>query len=146
CISYADWSFEWTGGMVNAARELRGASQMLAQLQRSLVQRLGLLKARYDLDDASAVAEIASLVPECAAMDMRLALEPGGREAMDLLGRLLDHLSTYRGDRSKLSSAYSDDRVAKAPLESWLAERKRAGTKLWLLRFFACRKLRKAMW
>jgi len=146
CITHADWSFEWTGSIVNAARELRGAIQTLAQLQRSLVQRLGLPKVRYDLDDASALAEIASLVPECAAMDMRLALEPGGREAMDLLGRLLDHLSAYRGDRSKLSSAYSDDRVAKAPLESWLAERKRSETKLWLFRLLARRKLRKAMW
>src|SRR5690606_32361706 len=39
-----------------------------------------------------------------------------------------------------------DDRVAKAPLESWLAERKRSETKLWLFRLLARRKLRKAMW
>src|SRR5690606_26136958 len=114
--------------------------------RQAFAERLKLTDAGSDPDESAAIAEIAALVPECAALDLRFALEPDGRRTMETIEELLDALNGYRAARAGLAAEYPDDRIASAPLQVWMAAKTSAESKIWPLRLLARRKLRKVIW
>jgi very-short-patch-repair endonuclease len=145
-IAHTEWSYAWVAKIVAEARELGAAIEELVSRRQAFAERLALADAGNDPDESAAIAMIAVLVPDCAALNLRFALEPDGRDAMEALENLLRLLENYRASRKLLSANYPDGRIASAPLQTWLSERVAAEAKIWPMKVFARRRLRKAIW
>jgi very-short-patch-repair endonuclease len=142
-IAHTEWSYAWVGEIVAAARELGVAIDQLSRCRRIFAECLALPDAGSDPGESAAIAGIAALVPECAALDLRFALQADGRQAMDALETLLRRLDEYRAERQRLTADYPDERIGSAPLQTWLARRAAAEAKIWPMRALARGRLRK---
>lgn len=145
-ITHTEWSYAWLADIVAAARDLGTAIEDLVRRRRAFTEHLVLIDAGSNPGESAAIADIAALVPDCAALNLRFALEPDGRDAMDALDELLQQLEDYRASRKVLSANYPDECIASAPLLTWLAERDLAETRIWPMNILARRRLRKAIW
>lgn len=145
-VTHTEWSYAWSADMVTAARELIAAAETLSRHQAAFAVHLGLgQRPAGSLAEAAALAEIAALVPECAAVDLGFALRPEGRETIRDLGELVQRLSAYRQAKEKLSTPCSDQRLAAAPVQAWQAARARAEARFWPLNALGRSRLRKEM-
>lgn len=145
-IAHTEWSYAWVSEVVAQARALHVAVAELNRRRCAFTERLGYEDSGKEPDESAAVAEVAALVPECAELNLRFALEPNGQEALDALETLLWKLEDYRKARGALSYEHSDDLVESVPLQVWLSERKAAEAKIWPIKVLARRRLRRAMW
>lgn len=141
-IAHTDWSYAWVGDMVEAARCLGSAIEELIRRRSDFAKRLALDDAGGNPDESSAIADIAAMVPDCAALDLRFSLEDEGRAAMDLLETLCDRLDAYRTTRNSLATAVADNRIASASIADWTNKRARAKAMIWPFRIIARNRLR----
>jgi hypothetical protein len=98
------------------------AIEELVRRRQAFAERLAVADAGDDVDESAAIADTAALIPECAALNLRFALEPEGRDTIETLEKLLGHLDNYRALREGVCAAYADERVTSAPLQDWLSE------------------------
>ena len=145
-ICQTEWSYSWVAEIVAAAQELVVTLKDLKLRRRAFVERLGIPDAGNDADETTAIADIAALIPDCAVLNLRFALEADGRDTLEALEGLIPLIKEYRGRRQKIRADYPDDKIPSVPLRTWLTERASAETRKWPLRYFALRKLRKAIW
>ncbi len=145
-IARSEWSYAWLAQVVAEATSLRVAIENLISRRAAFAERLALRDAGSDLDESGAIAKIAVLVPDCAALELRFALESDGRETMETLEKLLRQLQDYRTLRETIAANYPDELIASAPLQAWLSERVKSETKMWPLKTLARRRLRKSIW
>ncbi len=145
-IAQTDWSYAWQSGIVEAARALVLSLEELKIRRCRFSERLNIVDAGTDLGETAAMAELAKLIPECVENNLRFALEPEGRDTLDILENLILQLEQYCDRRQELIAEYPDDRISIASIKDWLSEWKSAETKFWPLNKFARRTLRKTMW
>jgi very-short-patch-repair endonuclease len=145
-ISHTDWSYGWAAEVVSEARKLKIAIEKLARRRDAFVDLVAIKDLGSRISEVTALGEIAALVPDCAAVNLRFALEPEGRDAMDTLEKLAALLEEYRAVRKEISSDYGDDHIASGqPLRAWLTQRSVVEAKIWPISIFARRGLRKAI-
>ncbi|MFO1058795.1 MAG: DUF4011 domain-containing protein [Dongiaceae bacterium] len=118
-VEREDWSYGWADDLAAEARRLGPAIAGMAQCRRAFLDRLGLPDAGADPAESAAVADLAALVPACAAQDLGFALAPEGRDTLATLAGLLDRLDAYRAARQGLGADYPDEAIRGAPLAAW---------------------------
>lgn len=144
-IEREDWSYGWAEDLAAEARRLGPAIARLAQCRRVFLDRLGLPDAGPDPAESAAVADLAALLPACAARDLGFALAPEGRETLAALDDLLGRLESYRAARQGLGADYPDEAIRGAPLAAWREAASRAEAGIWPFGRLALGRLRKAM-
>lgn len=145
-IAQIEWSYAWVAQLLEQAKVLVTAINELKNRRRVFVDHLGIPDAGTDIEETKALSVIAHLVPICAEQNLRFALEPDGKDTLQTLEKLLNLLTEYRSIRGQLSAEYPDEQIVSVPTQAWLAERTGYEKKISFVRFFARRKLRKAIW
>lgn len=144
-IEHTDWSNLWAEEIAAAARSLAAAIDALVRSRQDFAERLAIADAGSDPEESAAIAALAALVPDCARLNLRFALEADGKETIAALHELAKTLHIYRGIRKDLAPEYPDARFAEAQVEEWIAHREAAAQKIWPFRAMALKKLRKAI-
>lgn len=144
-VAPTDWSFSWQAEIVAEAHSLDSAISELVARRRAFAAHLPLEDAGGDPEESEAMAAVAALVPECAALDLRFALEADGKATTETLAAAGAMLSAYRQKRKAIARAYPDDRFSNSPIEAWIAERARASRRFWPFSALARRRLRRAI-
>jgi very-short-patch-repair endonuclease len=144
-VHAAEFSNHWRGEVEAAALDLGRAVADLVACRSAFATSLSLPDAGPDPEESAAIAAIAGLVPDCAAVDLRFALDPEGPRIIEALRRAGERLSAYRERKATLQAPCADDRIAAAPLDAWVGELAEANAKIWPLAGMTRKKLRVAM-
>lgn len=144
-VAPSEWSFAWQDELVMSARTLAGAIRPLGDARDALVARLRFPAVGTDIGALEALASVARDLPAAARTDLSFALAPQGAETMDAIERIVENLRAYTDARRQLAVPYADDRIAASPIGDWVTAHATAEGKVWPMKVFAGRGLRRTM-
>ena len=144
-IGHTDWSIAWQSEISDSARNLSVALSALGKHRKEFVEKLGIADAGSDPRESETLADIASLVPACAAADSACTLASDGKDVIATIENACVKLEAYRKMHDRLPTGYSDQRIADVNVDGWFAQRNEAQAKVWPFNAIALGRLRKAM-
>lgn len=143
-IENTEWSYSWQSQFSTTAKTLSTALSILKKNASDFSAGMGFHKIGNTFGEYSALNSLAILVPDCATANARFGLAARGLEFIETLEQACSSLEEYR--KLKLQNSlekYSDQRILDMPMSEWTNSRDLASSKMWPLRIFAFRKLRK---
>lgn len=125
-LAQTEWSMEWQREAVRKAKVL---ISQIDGLRRCLSKFVGALKIDVDpqtVGQVDNVVLLAKQVPQAAENDLSFALDSDGQQCLSALEKAISELSEYKKGKQRLSTTYSDTKIASAPLAEWRSAWERA--------------------
>ena len=144
-VTATDWSHGWQAQFLSAATALRNAASDHAAHARAFQHALGLNSSDLTIDDAATLCRFASSITRVAQDDFTIAMDESLDELRDKVSELETSIGKLNEEGSRLSANYSEDEIARMPLDQLDADWREASAKIWPMSFLGKRRVRKLL-
>lgn len=125
CVSVGEWSTSWQQSLIDAAKNLRLATELLLKKATVFFKATGIPQVELDKPKREGLALLIQTLPHAAGNDWRFVLRPDARSIGDQLVEGLRQLIKYRKIKKGLSTPWPNDLIRKIRYGLTIIERYR---------------------
>lgn len=144
-VTITDWSHGWQAELLSAAAALRNATSDLLARAQAFQKSFGQTPTVPTTDELETICRFAASITRIAKDDFAVVVGRNPIELRAKVDELETSIATLREQERLLSAKYSEDAIARMPLDQLDHDWRESSAKMWPISFFGRRRIRKLL-
>ena len=144
-VKVTDWSHGWQAKLLSATSELRDATSDLSAKAQAFQKSLGLNPTVPTTEEVKTICRFATSITRVAKDDFAVAVDENLHELRAKVGELETSIANLREEERRFSAQYSEDAIARMPLDQLDHDWRESSARMWPMSFFGRRRVRKLL-